>query len=130
MVISLINYIISNLHIFHRSNIVIINELTLNIGNYWSVWRQAYYDITDKNNNVSFKVSTYIITSIAPRPIGPAVILVMVSVATFKIAVILYITSGNITFITFLFCHKYGRCRNIFVILLMLIHDYWLKKQG
>jgi hypothetical protein len=89
------------------------------------------FDLTMTNNVFDLTMTNnVIITSIALRPIGHAVILVMVSVATFKTAVILYIASGNVTFITFLFYYKYSRCRNICVILLMLIHDYWQKKQG
>ena len=53
-------------------------ELTLDIENYWSVWSQTYFDLTDKNNNTSFE--------------GLTAILVIMSVSTFKTAVILYIS--------------------------------------
>jgi hypothetical protein len=46
---------------------------------------------TDKTNSLFLKVSTYIIISITSRPIGLSAILVIMSVATFKTAILLYL---------------------------------------
>ena len=49
------------------------------------MWSQAHYDVTNKNNNVSFEGLDAIITSIAAHPVRLAII----SVMTFITAVIL-----------------------------------------
>jgi hypothetical protein len=68
-----------------------ITELTLIPEKYQSVWRQTYYNITDKNSSISCEGIDKHITSMTARPIGIAEILVLMSVSTFKPAVILYI---------------------------------------
>jgi hypothetical protein len=49
---------------------------------YQPVWCQTHYDVTDKNNNVSFEA----------HPIRLAEILAIMSVSTFITAIILYVT--------------------------------------
>ena len=59
---------------------------------YRSVWRQVHYDGTDENKNKSVvKVFTHSITSITAHAIGLVAILAIMSVSTFKTAVILYL---------------------------------------
>ena len=74
--------LIGNLDIFpliYPSDIVSINKLTLLL----IINGQTHYVFTDKNNNVSLKVSTCIITSMTARP------LVLMYVKIFKFAIIL-----------------------------------------
>jgi hypothetical protein len=59
--------------------------------NYWSVWRLKHYDITWKRVSSVFKVSTCIISSIRFRLIRLAAVPVIMSVWTFKTAIILYV---------------------------------------
>ena len=50
-----------------------------------------HYDVTDKKTITSvLKVSTCIITSIAAHPMTSTIVLVIISVLTFKTVVILY----------------------------------------
>jgi hypothetical protein len=51
----------------------------------------THYDVTNKNNYISFEEPDIIITSITAHPIRLAVILVIMSVSIFTTAVILYI---------------------------------------
>ena len=61
---------------------------------WFTIRRKTHYDITDKNHNVSSDLisSTDIITNIPALPIGLADLLAIISVSTFKIAVILYVS--------------------------------------
>ena len=52
---------------------------------YQSIWHKTYYNITDKNNNITFEGLTDIVTNIPAHPIGLAEILVIMSVSAFKI---------------------------------------------
>ena len=75
-------------------------EITLQLYNtpkiyyiYRSVWHQTHFDLTSQMKTIPplLKIWTYIITSITGHPVRLAVILAIVSVSTFKTAVILYI---------------------------------------
>ena len=59
--------------------------------NYWSVWRLKHHDITWKRVSSVLKVSTCIISSIRFRLIRLAAVPVIMSVWTFKTAIILYV---------------------------------------
>ena len=62
---------------------------------YLLIWRKAHYDVTNKKKTSVLKASTDIITNIPAHTIGLAEILGIMSVLTFKITVILYITAGQ-----------------------------------
>ena len=55
-----------------------------------SVLLKTHYDVTDKTITSVLKVSTDVIRNITACPIGLVEILAIMSVSTFKIAVILY----------------------------------------
>jgi len=65
--------------LIYPSDIVSTNKLTLLL----KINGQTYYAFTNKNSNISLKVSTYIITSITAR------LLVVMFVDIFKFAIIL-----------------------------------------
>jgi hypothetical protein len=55
--IYVLHFLITKLDIFaliSPSDIVSINQQTYT-ENYLSVWRQTHYDVTDKNNNISYE---------------------------------------------------------------------------
>ena len=59
---------------------------------YQSLWCQTRYDITDANNNISFEgLDMNISITTCPNRLDVIAILVLMSVSTFKTAVILYI---------------------------------------
>ena len=77
--------------VYQRSS-TILKPTFLSTGdndNYRSLWRQAHFDVTDKNNNASFED-----LDIHYHPYHSlTAILAIMSVSTFKAAVILYLIS-------------------------------------
>jgi hypothetical protein len=90
--LTLILRIIGQCDVKHRE---LSPSVTSNTENYRPVWRQTYYDVDNKNNSSSLKVSTYIITSIAASPIRLAALLAITSVLSFITAVILSVSQGQ-----------------------------------
>jgi hypothetical protein len=67
-----------------------------------SNWRKTHYDVTDKNNNISFEgLNRHIITNIPAGPIRLAEILVITYVSTFKITVIPYLLYYYLFFLSY-----------------------------
>jgi hypothetical protein len=79
-----------------------ITEVTLILKNIRSNWRKTHYDVTDKNNNISFEgLNRHIITNIPAGPIRLAEILVITYVSTFKITVIPYLLYYYLFFLSY-----------------------------
>ena len=95
-----------------------INKLTLDTENYLSVWCQTHYDFTDKNNKVCFEGLEKYYHCLSACTIGLTVILVVMSVSTFKTAIILYLLHRCPWNIKIPMWKKYGYWNKLFICLL------------
>ena len=69
------------------SDIVSINKLTLILTHYHSVWVQTHYDVTNKNNNISFEDLTEIVGTTSVSIFVTAVILYIITDTSLQIVI-------------------------------------------